>query len=105
MPNILKFIFNRTNINAGVRECHSTPSAVLLDVREVSEYRSGHIPEAVNVPLSAIQTISFPKDTPLFVYCLRGARSRKAVRILKQMGYTDVRSIGGINGYRGEVER
>lgn len=45
-----------------------------------AEFRSGHIPEAVNVPLSAIQTNSFPKDTPLFVYCLRGARSRKAVR-------------------------
>jgi len=45
------------------------------------------------------------KDTPLFIYCLRGARSRKAVRVLKQMGYTDVRSIGGISSYKGQVER
>ena len=99
------FIFKRTNINAGVQECSRTPSAVLLDVREESEFRSGHIPGAVNVPLSCIQTISIPKDTPLFVYCLRGARSRKAVRILKQMGYEDARSIGGINGYTGQISK
>ena len=105
MSNIFDSIFKRTNINTGVQDCRNTPSAVLLDVREASAFRSGHIPEAVNVPLSAIQAISFPKDTPLFVYCLRGARSRKAVRILKQMGYSDVRSIGGISSYKGHVER
>ena len=42
---------------------------------------------------------------PLFTYCLSGARSRKAVRTLKSMGYTNVINMGGINNYKGEMER
>ena len=97
------FFFNKTNINDAVEECRKTPGAVLLDVREADEFRSGHIPGAVNVPLSAINTISIPRTGPIFVYCLRGTRSRQAVNILKRMGY-DARSIGGIASYKGQVE-
>ena len=39
------------------------------------------------------------KKTAVFVYCLRGARSRRAVRALSKMGYEDARSIGGTNSY------
>ncbi len=96
--------FNRTNINEAVEECRNTSNATLLDVREVDEFRSGHIPGAVNVPLSRINTISLPKDRQLYVYCLRGTRSRQAVSALKQMGYT-AKSIGGIASYKGQLER
>ncbi len=92
------------NIDKGVAECRSVPGAVLVDVRERDEYRTGHIPGAVNVPLSGIERIGVSRDKPLYVYCLRGTRSRQAVRILKGMGY-DARSIGGIASYRGEVEK
>ena len=46
-----------------------------------------------------------PKDTPLFVYCHSGARSSQAVRALTRMGYNNVKNIGGIAAYTGEVER
>ena len=98
------FLFGRNRIDEAVIECRNTPGAVLLDVREEDEFRSGHIPGAMNVPLSRISAVDFPKDRPLFVYCLRGTRSRQAVRILKQMGYT-AESIGGIAGYRGQREK
>ena len=98
------FFFNRPNINNAVEECRNTPLAVLLDVREADEFQSGHIPGAVNVPLSDIHNISIPRTSTLFVYCLRGSRSKRAVSILKQMGY-DARSIGGIVSYKGQVER
>ena len=75
------FFFNRTNINEAVVECRNTPGAVLVDVREVDEFRSGHIPGAVNVPLSQINNTTLPKNAPLFVYCLRGTRSKQAVGI------------------------
>lgn len=96
--------FNRTNINEAVEECRKTPDAVLLDVREVDEFQSGHIPGAVNIPLSRINTIEIPKDKPLFVYCLRGTRSKQAVGALKRMGYS-AKSIGGIASYKGQVQR
>ena len=98
------FFFNRININEAVEECRNTSGAILLDVREADEFRSGHIPGAVNVPLSRINKIALPKHAPLFVYCLRGTRSRQAVAALKRMGYT-AKSIGGIAAYKGQVER
>ncbi len=97
--------FGRRDIDAAVAVCANTPNAVLVDVREADEFRAGHIPGAVNVPLSEISGIGISRDRPLYVYCLRGMRSRSAVRTLKRMGYGDVRSIGGIASYRGKLEQ
>ena len=90
------------NINKGLHEYKATPGAVLVDVREVDEFKTGYIPGAVNAPLSMITSSNLPKDKPLFLYCLRGTRSKQAAEILKRMGYT-VKSIGGISGYRGAI--
>ena len=99
------FFFHRASINDAVEECRKTPGAVLLDVREADEFRAGHIPGAVNAPLSAVSQVALPKDKPLFVCCLRGTRSRRAVTCLKRMGYQNVKSIGGIASYHGQVEK
>ena len=99
------FFFQRTNINDAVQECRNTPGAVLMDVREADEFRSGHIPGAVNAPLSVLEQVTLPKDKPLFVYCLRGTRSRQAVSRLTRMGYQNAKSIGGIASYKGQLER
>ena len=92
------------NINKGLEEYRAAANAVLIDVREADEFAAGHIPGAVNVPLSEITASALPKDRPLFFYCLRGARSRRAVRILRQKGFTQVKSIGGIAAYQGQLE-
>ena len=96
--------FKREDINAGVEECRMTPGAVLLDVREADEFQSGHIPGAVNLPLSCIGQANLDKSTPIFAYCLRGTRSRKATEELTRMGFKKVKSIGGIVRYRGRME-
>ena len=93
-----------TNINKGLEEYRRTQNALLVDVREAGEYAAGHIPGAVNVPLSIIAEADLPKDRPLFLYCLRGSRSARAAGILKRRGCSRVKSIGGISGYRGEVD-
>ena len=95
------------DINQGVQEYHETPRAVLLDVRTPEEYRQGHIPGSKNVPLYVMDQVkeAADLDTPLFVYCHSGARSREAVSILERMGYSKVKNIGGITAYKGEVER
>lgn len=96
------------DINQGVKEYSTTDSAVLLDVRTPDEYRQGHIPGSKNVPLQSISKVADMidnKSTPIFAHCLSGARSRQAAAILKQMGYTNVKNIGGISAYAGKVER
>jgi len=96
------------DINQGVKEYSTTDGAVLLDVRTPDEYRQGHIPGSKNVPLQSISKVADMidnKSTSIFVHCLSGARSRQAAAILKQMGYTNVKNIGGISAYAGKVER
>ena len=95
------FLFG--NINKGLKEYQSVPGAILVDVREPEEFRSGHIPGAINEPLSAIANTTLPKDKSLYLYCLRGTRSLRAAGILKKMGYK-VKSISGIASYKGKTE-
>jgi rhodanese-related sulfurtransferase len=100
--------FKTPDLQEGLDRCRATAGAVLLDVREPDEYAAGHVPGSINLPLSAIDTaeIQLPRrDAPLFVYCLAGTRSARAVARLKAMGYSSVENIGGIRSYRGEIER
>ena len=43
------------------------------------------------------------KSTMIFVYCFSGARSEKACRKMKEMGYKNIKNIGGISQYQGKV--
>ena len=97
-------LFKRANINEGVRRYASTPNGVLLDVRSPQEYEAGHIPESLNVPLPMLEdVITVSEDTPLFVYCHSGVRSRQAAEQLRDMGYWNVHNIGGIITYEGPI--
>ena len=98
------FLF-RNRMNEGLQEFRNTKGAVLVDVREPAEYHSGHIPGAMNIPLGNIQQLPVEKSSPVFVYCLRGSRSRRAVSLLKQAGFEKVKSIGGITSYQGPIEK
>ena len=101
-------LFNRPDINRGLAEYRNTPGAVLLDVRMPLEYQQGHIPGSKNIPLPDIMRKGpeiADRDTPLFVYCHSGVRSRQAVDTLARMGYSNAKNIGGIAAYTGKVER
>lgn len=98
-------MFGGNGMDAGVKEFENTPGALLLDVRTREEYAGGHVANSVNVPLDELNAVaeSTDRNVPLFVYCLSGARSGQAVRLLKRYGFKDVRNIGGIASYRGKV--
>lgn len=98
--------FKRPDIDQGVAEYKTLSGAILLDVRTPDEYREGHIPGSKNIPLQTIEKAKSAirgSATPLFVYCYSGSRSSQATAILKRMGYTNVKNIGGIAGYTGKV--
>ena len=82
-----------------------TPDALLLDVRTEEEYAGGHIPDSRNVPLGTLHQAELPADpeTPLFVYCLSGARSRQAAALLRRLGDCHGTGLGGICNYHGKV--
>ena len=99
---------NIIDFDSLLEEYKTKDNAYLIDVREEDEYSSGHVPSSINIALSNIDKIDNiikDKNTYLYVYCLSGARSRNAYSILKTKGYTNIKDLGGINSYHGDIER
>jgi molybdopterin/thiamine biosynthesis adenylyltransferase/rhodanese-related sulfurtransferase len=73
--------------------------AALIDVREQSEYVQGYIPRARWIPRGfleqRIEDAVPERDTPVVLYCAGGSRSAMAARSLKELGYSDVKSMAG----------
>ena len=91
-----------------LKDYYAQESAILIDVRQPDEYEKGHIPGARSIPLQKLRDFSLEvtdMDTPIYVYCLSGARSARAVRALQGVGFTAVTDLGGISNYQGELEK
>ena len=78
--------------------------AHFLDVRTASEYASGHIEDAVNIPVdelsSRLDEITAAAGDTIVVYCLAGSRSAQAAPILVNGGFTAVKNmLGGITAW------
>lgn len=71
--------------------------ALLIDVRNPGEFKSGHAEAARSVPLSTLaeSANTLPRDRPLQLICASGNRSRTAVRLLERSGFTNVSSVRG----------
>ena len=65
---------------------------LLVDVREPSEYQSGHIPSAISIPLRTLaQNLErIPSDRPVILYCSTGYRSAMGVMTLQLLGHENV---------------
>ena len=74
----------------------------LVDVREGSEYRAGHIAGAHHIPLGRIDAAHLPKgEETIVIYCLKGARGLSACeKLLKQNPDMDIFNLdGGIDAW------
>ena len=104
-----------TEARARIREVMSADfstqqgSAIVIDVREPSEFETGHIPGSINIPRGvlefqvdahpAVANVSDPalsqKERPIVVVCRTGGRAALAALSLQRLGFTDVCSIAG----------
>lgn len=75
--------------------------AVLLDVRESSEWNAGHAPQAAHLPLGRISEASkkVRDGKQVVVVCRSGNRSRSATKALISMGYDAINLSGGMNAW------
>lgn len=80
-----------------------TRGTQLLDVREPTEFRAGHIAGAKNVPLGRIAAYVPPTHTKLFVICRSGARSKRAYKQLKARGLDVTNVAGGMLAWQGRT--
>lgn len=98
----------RLSINDAAEAVKRDASIRLFDVRTLEEFREGHIPGSVSLPLDRLgnaQALVLDKGEKIYVYCASGARSALAANNLKRMGYSDVTNIGGIMSYSGPLAR
>ena len=70
---------------------------VLVDVRTPNEFKGGHLPGAINIPLQQIaqRTDEIALDKPVVVVCASGNRSKSASNILARAGHKDVYNLSG----------
>jgi rhodanese-related sulfurtransferase len=78
----------------------------IIDVREPNEVQeTGMVLGAHNIPRGLLEfqlrpSNDFPADAPILVYCAVGARAALAGVTLKELGFTDVKNLGGFKDWQ-----
>jgi len=69
----------------------------ILDVRRVNEFKNGHLPNAINIPLRDLEKNlhQLNADEHYYVHCAGGYRSMIAASILTRNGYDNVVNVNG----------
>jgi len=82
-------------------------NVIIIDLRDTNEYNQGHIPSAFNVPFEEFDHIKsqLSKEMLIILYCHRGSISLALARDLSKEGYQVKNIYGGINAYRGKLEK
>jgi len=78
--------------------------ALLLDVRNQTEWNEGHVPGARHVHLGYLRgrVDELPRDRPILLYCRSGHRSGIGVSVLRAAGFRDVANVeGGLEARHG----
>lgn len=80
---------------------------MIIDVRGQEQFQQGHIPNAINIPITAIRgnLDSIPHDKKVILYCNRGYAAYNAYCILVNRGFDNIYFLsGGFNLYN-EIEQ
>lgn len=79
--------------------------AVVLDIREDNEFHSGHIVNAIHIPLGYLKDraadLEKYKTRPIIAACRSGSRSAQACSLLKKAGFENIYNLkGGIMAWQ-----
>jgi len=78
-------------------ELHQRVPPTVVDIREPREYLHGHIPQALSIPMISLitDTSQLPKLRQVVLVCRSGRRSTRAINMLTEMGFTNLRIMKG----------
>ena len=101
--------YRQISMDEAVKMMKDEKNYIILDVRRPDEFAEGHIPGAINVPNEEIGTTDIAelpnKSQLILVYCRSGRRSKEASEKLVKLGYTNIVEFGGIQDWKGEIEK
>jgi hydroxyacylglutathione hydrolase len=89
-------------LDARAAASRANDGAVLLDVREESEWRAGHAPGAIHIPYEHVRDRAreLPAGRPIVTYCAGGIRSSLAASVLESSGRDVANMRGGFTAWR-----
>ena len=97
-------VFHQVDISAEeaqkiIEMNRDNPDFVILDVRSVGEFESGRIENAVNIDILSDsfrdEAGNLDQNKTYLVYCRSGNRSRTAIAIMKELGFTSIVHLAG----------
>jgi rhodanese-related sulfurtransferase len=100
-PELKKMLYGSVNEigTLDATQLMNRKNAIVLDVREGTEFASGHIKGARNIPLSEldarVEELKKFKEKPIIISCRTGARSSSAIRALRKHEFAQVFSLKG----------
>ncbi|WP_297638168.1 rhodanese-like domain-containing protein [uncultured Clostridium sp.] len=104
MFSFLKSNFDVINVN----DIDSILSNIdLIDIREISEYKRGHIKHTKNIPMGNLLDSPdkfLKKDKKYYIMCQSGGRSKMASSKLSKLGFDIVNVAGGYGSYLGKFK-
>ncbi len=97
------------NNTSALKLINEVDNLLILDVRRFSEFKSGKIPNSINIPVDDLEfeldELEEFKEKPILVYCKSGIRSSVACSLLEEEGFSNLYNLrGGILDYTGNIE-
>ena len=87
------------NYSEAIEIAKNNPDVIFLDVRSEQEYKENHINNSINIPLYQLEqkaeNMLKDKNKIIIAYCHSGKRSKKAVKILKNLRYSNIYNLKG----------
>ena len=86
-----------TQVEVAEAKRRQDQGAVLIDVRETSEWQAGHAPGARLIPLGMLsgRLNDVPSDREVLLICQSGNRSGAALQLLLRQGFDKVFNVSG----------
>ena len=95
-------VWKRLTLQATDSPAINVDDAVIIDVRSPTEFASGHVQNAINLPIDTITEGEVlkhaTKDQPIVVYCRAGGRASMVCHRMTQWGFSDVHNLKTASG-------
>ena len=95
-----KFLISLIAVSALSIESSENLNTLIVDVRTPQEYQASNIEGSINIEwqnISDVSNLVKTKKDKIILYCRSGNRSGKALKILKENGYTNVINAGSVS--------